>query len=868
MDYSGQPKEKADEDAQGAAMAEFHSRYQPLVAVALATGVGVVVDRYAPLAFDEVVMAKPMPHWFLAWWWLSIGCLFVWRTAWRGGQFKVAAWLLLAAVSMVGAAWHDLRWRVFDNQEIARFADFDPQPAAIKAVACEAPERLLAPRPTPLRAIPVEDRSRLVVQLTAIRDGTNWIPASGDCQLTVNGHLLGVHRGDHLQVFGQLVRPTPPGNPGEFNFAAVSRSERQLAQLRSSTPDCVTVVEPSAGSGIIGLPERLRRNGEQLLQRYVGPERAGLAAAILLGVREGVPADEMAAYLVTGTIHVLAVSGMNLSILASGLYWMIRLGWLPRRTGWAVAITAVIAYTLVAGGEPPIVRAAVLAVVLSVAAWVGRHGVAFNSLAAAALVVLAINPAELFRTGTQLSFLAVGALVWVGSSKFWRTKENPDRLDQLIAATRPWYVRQSKWAGMWAFWLCVTSFAVWFSALPLVMYQFHLVSPISVPISPAIWIVVSLAMWSGFLTVVFGLVFPPIAMLCGMVCNASLWGLETVVRWAESLPAGYFWQPGPAWWWVAGFYVGLIAVMIWGRAIAPPRWQVAALCGWILVGLLPPLTRAAMRNGLDCSFVSVGHGACVVLETPTGETILYDAGSLASPEFATQTIASYLWHRGITRIDGIVLSHADIDHYNAVPGLLDRFHVGAIYVSPMMFDGFGGDDFVVGGESRGPDVLRKAIERAGVPVREIWAGNKMQIGSEVTLEVLHPSRLGVIGSDNANSLVLAIGYKQRRILLTGDLETPGLEDVLAELPYDCDVLLAPHHGSRSSDPPGFAAWSSPEWVVISGGREDEAGVVAQTYEAAGARVLDTHDVGAIEFTIQGRSVSVESWQRGRSTRTR
>ena len=280
----------------------------------------------------------------------------------------------------------------------------------------------------------------------------------------------------------------------------------------------------------------------------------------------------------------------------------------------------------------------------------------------------------------------------------------------------------------------------------------------------------------------------------------------------------------------------------------------AALCGWILVGLLPPLARAAARDGLDCSFVSVGHGACVVLETPSGETILYDAGSLASPEYATQSIASYLWHRGITRIDGIVLSHADIDHYNAVPGLLDRFQVGKIYVSPLMFDDFGIDDLGDRGESRGPDVLREAIERAGVAVQEIWAGDKLRIGSEVTLDVLHPSRMAVIGSDNANSIVLAVEYEQRRILLTGDLETPGLEDVLAELPYDCDVLLAPHHGSRRSDPPGFAAWSAPEWVVISGGREEEAESVARTYEAAGARVLDTHEVGAVEFAIHGRTV--------------
>ena len=82
----------------------------------------------------------------------------------------------------------------------------------------------------------------------------------------------------------------------------------------------------------------------------------------------------------------------------------------------------------------------------------------------------------------------------------------------------------------------------------------------------------------------------------------------------------------------------------------------------------------------------MGHGTCAVLELPSGQTILYDAGSLGSPELATQIIASFLWERGIDRIDAIVLSHADIDHYNAVPGLLERFPVGVVYISPMMFD--------------------------------------------------------------------------------------------------------------------------------------------------------------------------------------
>jgi competence protein ComEC len=107
-----------------------------------------------------------------------------------------------------------------------------------------------------------------------------------------------------------------------------------------------------------------------------------------------------------------------------------------------------------------------------------------------------------------------------------------------------------------------------------------------------------------------------------------------------------------------------------------------------------------------------------------------------------------------------------------------------------------------------------------------------------------------IGCDNANSVTLGVEYAGRRILLPGDLESPGIDDVMAEAPYDCDVLLAPHHGSRRSDPPGFSAWSKPEWVVLSGGGGELAAPVIRTYEEAGARVLVTNEVGAVRFKVE------------------
>jgi competence protein ComEC len=280
---------------------------------------------------------------------------------------------------------------------------------------------------------------------------------------------------------------------------------------------------------------------------------------------------------------------------------------------------------------------------------------------------------------------------------------------------------------------------------------------------------------------------------------------------------------------------------------------VALVAGWIAFGFGVPLVKRDPPH-LACTFVSLGHGCGTVLRTPSGATLLYDAGSLTSPARATNAISSYLWSQGIMHLDAVLLSHADADHFNAVPGLLERFSFGVVYVPPGMFDR---DEPAV-------IALRDALERAKVSAREIYAGDRLAVGppyqrEQCRIEVLHPPRRGIIGSDNANSLVLAIEHQGKRVLLTGDLESRGLRDVLSEEPLHCDVLLAPHHGNRRSDPPGLAQWCTPSFVIISGSLNFNVAEATATYRAAGADVLHTAESGAITARVDDRGLSVANW---------
>jgi competence protein ComEC len=444
----------------------------------------------------------------------------------------------------------------------------------------------------------------------------------------------------------------------------------------------------------------------------------------------------------------------------------------------------------------------------------------------------------------QLSFVAVAGLMWLSPAWFGGRSGLPG-WQGLVAKSRGWFLR-----GLWAFWwtarhLTLVSATIWLLTLPLVMARFHLFTPAALLLNTVVWIPMTVALGAGLGVLVFGWLLPPVAALFARCCDGALWLLEGCVNQAHGVPGSHFWVPGPADWWLAGFYAGL-AVLALGASIGlPRRWSVAILAGWIAVGFAWPTAREEGPR-LDCTFLSVGHGAAVVLELPSGQTVLYDAGQFSSPRSGARTIAAFLWSRGITRVDTVILSHPDLDHYNALPELLDRLGVREIRVPAGMFDQ----------ESWALAALLQAVQRSGTPIREISQGARVDAGADCRIDVLHPPQGGTVGADNAGSVTLAVDYYGRRILLPGDLEGSGLSELIAQSPWDCDVLLAPHHGSRGSNPPGLAAWCTPEVVVVSGSDEQDLEETVSAYRAAGASVFHTGRVGAVHVGIEKGRIAV------------
>jgi competence protein ComEC len=522
------------------------ARYQPLVMVLAAACVGILADRQT-WSF--------VPHSFELWWCISAAALGTWFVLSRTDRSSAAVMAILVSVAAADAAWYHARWNLFDRDEIGRFATQSPQPICLEAIAESAPRDVPQPAFDPLRSIPATPQSRLVVNVVGVRDGQQWRTATGRTQVSIGGQLESVHAGDRLRIFGQLATPTPAANPGEFDFALYARANRELSTVRVKLPACVTVLE----TGSMWNPTRwfdvLRNKGDQLLSSYISAERAGTAAAVLLGQREEVDRETNEAYLETGTVHILVVAGLHVGILAWLLFKAMRVGWMSRRTALASVMIVTGMYMMLTNAGPSVVRATLLVWIVCGGLWLGRSRIGLNSLAFAGLVLLVVNPANLFQTGVQLSFLSVAALMWAAMHFTERPKLDP--LDRLIFQTRPWPQKAAWRFGQHLRDVFLAGGLLWLVITPLTMARFHLFSPAGLVLNLLLIPVLMIVMAAGFGVLAFGWWLPPLAAVFGWVCNLGLHILDASVKWAANLPGGRFWVAGPNDGWLAVFYLAV-----------------------------------------------------------------------------------------------------------------------------------------------------------------------------------------------------------------------------------------------------------------------------------------------------------------------
>ena len=803
-----------------------HPRRSPAIIVAGVASLGIFVDRVFPI---------PLDLWLL----LALAAASGWVAAFLNRRDTLAVVLVLLGWFGLTGSWHHWRWNCRAADHIANSATSEPKLARLVGKVVQTP--WIVKHPEGSRAAwQNPERTILILECRSLESGQSESSVvSGIARVTVDAAVSTVSVGDLVRVIGELSLPSEPANPGAFDQRSFLRAQGVFTIVRADFVNCIEVVghERDLQDWLLVVRSSLRARAEHLIAEHLGSDTAPVAQAMLLGSRVQIDDETRRAFRESGMLHVLAISGMNVGLLWSWLWTLSR--WLGRsaQTSTWIVLIALPMYAIVTDANPPIVRATVVAVVIAFGLLLGRSGSVGNSLALAGLSVLAWNPSDLFNTGAQLSFLAVFAIIhatnWMRLVREQLTPNDDDA--PLQPSVIPRIVRQIMSSAIEA---TVVGAAVWMLTSPLVASEFHLVSPIGSLLTVLLAVPVTIMFWIGYTFLLLGLIWSsPFGWVGGMF-DLLLRGFLWSVRSGASLDLGHVYVPSPPMWWTIVFYIVTLLPMSVSRfGRHGPAISVRVGLAWMVIGLTWELVREPQR-GVTCTFISVGHGLSVLIECPNGRTVLYDAGGMVGGGSVATTISQTLWMTGRSRLDAVVISHADGDHCNALPELNRIVAPGGLFVHRSFLDW-----------TQLP--VSEAIEqtaKSGARVRLISQGQSLVLDPTVSLNVLHPPLEFRSPRDNPNSIVLGIEYAGRRIVLTGDLELEGLVSLLKTPPLDTDILLSPHHGSLKANPPDLARWATPEYVIVSTPEESTADRLARQYGPE-TRILTTAKYGAIRCHI-------------------
>jgi len=706
--------------------------------------------------------------------------------------------------------------------------------------------------------------THLRLRATEIKLNEEWQEVTGKVLLFVPRYPIYSY-GDVLLVSGELETP-----PRFEDFDYQGYLARRGIHSTVLYPQ-VEILDKGKGSRLLSGVYSIRNSLSRTLAEVLPEPQAALAQGIVLGNRGNIPPPLKENFSRTGTAHLLAISGLHLSIVAGIL---LSLGiWLFGRRHYLyvwLALGAIWLYAIITGMNAPVLRGAIMASLFLTSELLGRQRSAMTSLAFAAAVMVGISPRILWDASFQLSFLAMAGLILLVPliQVIGRRAVNATLGEEGTLVSIASVVTDSFSVTLGAI------IAVW----PVVAHYFGIVSLVgplatllALPALPAIIL-------TGALAGGLGLVALPVAQVIGWLAWLFLSYLLLVVNGFAALPVSSVEVGSVDARLIGGYYVAL-ALALWlssnrmrisertPKVVAylksgadrsasfvsrlPRRWVIPPL---LVVAILTSVAAAGMPDDrLRVSFLDVGQGDAILVQVPAGQDILIDGGP--SPQAVSLALGEKMpfWDR---TIDLVVLTHPHADHITGLVEVLRRYEVKQVLYPDLACD------------SPIYEEWWKLIRVKGIKCTVAQAGQQIDLGAGVVIEVLNPPApmLTDTRSDmDNNGVVLRIGMGRVSFLFTADIMAEAeLELGNRRAPLASTVLKVAHHGSDTSTTPEFLAVVSPQVVVISAGEDNPFGhpsgaVIGRLREKPGEEnIYRTAEHGTIEFITDGKRLWVEA----------
>ncbi len=688
-------------------------------------------------------------------------------------------------------------------------------------------------------------RAALVLAAERVRRHGEWIPASGLIRVRIHEVSHTWAPGQPVRAFLKLRRPRNFGNPGEFHYEAYLAREKIYVTAFLSSDQALERTAPFPPHAWSAL-DRWRTAIARLFSSGRDPDTAAILTALILGDQGGITPELRQAFSRAGVSHVLSISGLHVGLVGGTSFVIFR--WLLSRSEWLllrtsvptlamlVSLAPVGVYALLAGGQIPVRRSVCMLAAVACALATRRLTNPYVVLTAAAFLILLTLPGAAADISFQLSFVAVAVLI-AASNRFqqWWPPQ-PPKPRSIYRTQGERIVRSFAAAGFLA--LCAG-----LGTAPWTLWHFQQASLIS----PAANLLVVPVLGSA--AVVLGLasafslpVSESLAAIFAVLAQYSVAAGWRLTAWFAALPLAALRLPTPTLVELAASAVALAAFL------ARPT-HLRRKARYVALGLL--LTAAVNRvvarwpgQALEFQFLSVGQADATLVVFPSGRRWLVDAGGIPGTfDTGERVIGPVLFGFGYHRLDALVLTHPQFDHYGAMPFLADAF-------APHWFFSNGQTSDAVSYSA-----LERRLGTRGTRRRSLWAGCYLA-DSGVRVTVLWPAPNSPERNPNDHSLVLLFEYAGRNVLLPGDMERQVELQLVSRYgpALQADVVKAPHHGSRTSSTAELINATNPKLVIFSVGHQNRFRLphrsVIAAYARSGSRILRTDWDGMITVRIE------------------